>query len=115
MILLHHNQEQYPNQEGNYQDVNNLVKRKFQKVLNKAKIDRIRWHDLRHTFASILINLNQSPRYIQLQMGHASCDITMNRYSHLMPETTQNAINALDGLFIVEEKKEVLNSQLSII
>jgi len=93
----------FPNLDGNYQDVNNLVKRKFQKVLNKAKIDRIRWHYLRHTYASIMINLNQNPRYIQLQMGQASCDITMNRYSHLMPETNQNAINALDGLFAQEE------------
>lgn len=105
----------FPNQEGNYQDVNNLVKRKFHKILNNAKIDVIRWHDLRHTFASILINLNQSPRYIQLQMGHASCDITMNRYSHLMPETSQNAVNAIDSLFMVDAKKEVLNRQLSII
>ncbi len=104
----------FPNIEGNYQDVNNLVKRKFQKVLNKAKIDVIRWHDLRHTFASILINLNQSPRYIQLQMGHASCDITMNRYSHLMPETNQNAINALDGLFLNNKTQKQELKQISI-
>ncbi len=93
----------FPNLDGNYQDVNNLVKRKFQKVLNKAKIDRIRWHDLRHTYASIMINLNQNPRYIQLQMGHASCQITMDRYSHLMPETNQNAKNAIDGLFAAKQ------------
>lgn len=90
----------FPNQDGNYQDVNNLVKRKFQKVLNKAKINRIRWHDLRHTYASIMINLSQNPKYMQLQMGHASCQITMDRYSHLMPEVNQNAKNAIDGLFI---------------
>lgn len=93
----------FPNIDGNYQDVNNLVKRKFQKVLNKAKIDRIRWHDLRHTYASIQINLNQSPKYVQLQMGHASCQITMDRYSHLMPETNENAINAMDSLFANRE------------
>ncbi len=97
----------FPNLDGKYQDVNNLVKRKFQKVLNKAKIDRIRWHYLRHTFASILINLNQNPKYMQLQMGHASCQITMDRYSHLMPKTNQNAKNAIDGLFIVKEKLDL--------
>ena len=96
----------FPNKGGNYQDVNNLVKRKLQKVLNKAKIDRIRWHDLRHTYASIQLNLNQRPKYVQLQMGHASYQITMDRYSHLMPETNQNAKNAIDGLFIPIEKIE---------
>lgn len=44
---------------------------------------------------------------MQLQMGHASCDITMNRYGHLMPETNQNAVNTLDSLFLDKEKTEL--------
>lgn len=43
-------------------------------------------------------------------MGHASCDITMNRYSHLMPETSQNAINALDNLF--QNQQDILNNSI---
>jgi len=97
----------FPNKEGNYQDVNNLVKRKFQTVLNKAKIERIRWHDLRHTYASIMISQNVPIKYIQNQMGHASCQITMDRYGHLMPEVNQSAKNAIDNLFKIEEKKEL--------
>jgi integrase len=99
----------FPNREGNYQDINNLVKRKFQKVLNKAKIDVIRWHDLRHTYASIMITLSQTVpiKYIQHQLGHASIQITMDRYGHLMPEVNQNAKNAIDNLFIAKAEKEL--------
>jgi len=94
----------FPNRDGHYQDINNLVKRKFQKVLNRAKINVIRWHDLRHTYASIMITLSQTVpiKYIQHQLGHASIQITMDRYGHLMPEVNQNAKNAIDSLFAIE-------------
>ena len=46
-------------------------------------------------------------KYVQLQMGHASCQITMDRYSHLMPETNENAINAMDNLFLNRETNQL--------
>jgi len=54
-----------------------------------------------------MISQNVPIKYIQHQMGHASCQITMDRYAHLMPEVNQNAKNAIDNLFKIEEKTEL--------
>ena len=50
-----------------------MYNRKFLPAVEKAKIDKIRFHDLRHTFASLLIDRGENIKYIKNQMGHASC------------------------------------------
>lgn len=89
----------FPNQVGNYNDPNNIVKRRFYYVLDLAGVERIRFHDLRHTYASLLISQNVSPKYVQSQLGHGSIQITMDTYSHIMPEDKIRAVKVLDGLF----------------
>lgn len=93
----------FPNQEGNYLDADNMVKRRFIPVLKKAGVNIIRFHDLRHTYASLLIAQNIPIKYIQRQMGHGSIQVTMDTYGHIMPEVNQQGVNALDNLF--ENKK----------
>jgi len=66
----------FPNEAGNPLSPINMVRRKFEPALKKAEIDRIRFHDLRHTYASIQIELGENPKYIQHQMGHSSIRIT---------------------------------------
>lgn len=89
----------FHNANGNYLDPDNMVKRKFNPLLNKAGIKRIRWHDLRHTYASLLISQNLPIKYIQRQMGHSSIQVTLDRYGHLMPDIHNQAISALNRLF----------------
>jgi len=60
----------FPNGEGKTIDANNLVKREFLQTLQKAKISRINLHLLRHTYASLLIDQDENPKYIQAQMRH---------------------------------------------
>ena len=55
------------------------------KCLKLAGIRQIRFHDLRHTFASLLIEQGAHPKYIQEQMGHSSIQVTMDTYGHLFP------------------------------
>ena len=83
---------------GKFLDADNVIKRRFNKVLDGAGVARVRFHDLRHTYASLLLAKDMNIKYIQKQMGHASFEITMNTYAHLMPEvyaTSEMKINDL--------------------
>lgn len=81
--------------DGKPLDPNNLVKRIFLPTLKRAGMRRIRFHDLRHTFASLLIAQGENPKYIQNQLGHSSIQTTLDRYGHLMPETHRQAAERL--------------------
>jgi hypothetical protein len=81
----------------------NLVRREFKPALRKAKLPDIRFHDLRHGFASLLIAQGEHPKLISEQLGHSSVKITMDRYGHLMDQSYGDASARLDAtLFGVE-------------
>jgi integrase len=77
-------------------DGDNLRKRVFYKLLEKAGLRHIRIHDLRHTFASLLLQNGESLKYIQEQLGHSSIQITMDIYGHLIPGANRGAVDRLD-------------------
>lgn len=83
---------------GKCMDADNMIKRRFNKVLDEAGIAKIRFHDLRHTYASLLLAKDVNIKYIQKQMGHASFEITMNTYAHLMPEVYVSSEVKIDEL-----------------
>ena len=96
--------------DGTPLDADNLYHRDFKRILKKAGLRHIRIHDLRHTFASILIATGHNPKYIQSQMGHASINITMDLYGHLMPEVHRGAAKRSEDFvfgheMILEKKK----------
>jgi len=72
------------------------IRRDFNAVLKHAKIRRLRFHDTRHTFASLLIANRESLAYIKEQMGHSSIQITVDIYGHLVPGSNRQAVNCLD-------------------
>jgi integrase len=72
----------FPNQDGGFQDMKNLKNRHFHKCLEKAGIRRIRFHDLRHTFASLLIQNGEPLTYVKEQLGHSSIKITIPSPKH---------------------------------
>ena len=63
----------------------NLVQRHFLPLLEGAGLRRIRFHDLRHTFGSMLIQAGAPLTYVRDQMGHSSIKITVDIYGHLIP------------------------------
>ncbi len=77
-------------------DGDNLRHRVFYRVLSKAEMRRIRFHDLRHTFASLLIQNGESLAYIKDQLGHSSIKITVDTYGHLIPGANRQAVDRLD-------------------
>jgi integrase len=84
------------NEDGGPLDGDNLRHRVFYRVLARAGLRRIRFHDLRHTFASLLIAQGESLAYVRDQLGHASIQLTVDTYGHLIPGTNRQAVDRLD-------------------
>lgn len=99
----------FPNNEGNYQSAENMMKRRFLPALNRAGIDRIRFHDLRHTYASLLLANGAPMKYVQHQLGHSSITMTMDLYTHLLPEVNDKCVNLLNSIVnqAIEPQEEV--------
>lgn len=83
------------NHEGRILDTNNLRNRALRKCLEAAKLRSTRLHDLRHSFASILIQNRESLAYVKEQMGHSSIKVTVDVYGHLVPGANKKAVNKL--------------------
>jgi integrase len=82
--------------DGTILDPDNLYHRYFQPVLTKAGLRKIRLHDLRHTFGSLLIQSGASIVYVKEQMGHSSIQVTVDIYGHLIPGANVSFVDRLD-------------------
>jgi len=82
---------------GGLLDHRNVVQRVFVPFLKAAGLRKLRFHDLRHTCASILISQGESPKYIQKQLRHASVQITFDRYGHLFQDSNQETVKRMDA------------------
>ncbi len=98
----------FPNESGKPLSPINMVRRKFEPALTKANIKRIRFHDLRHGYASILIDLDENPKYIQNQMGHASINVTLDIYGHLMKTVNKEAANRLGNAIFEDDGSKMV-------
>ena len=87
-----------------------MVPRRFSRVfadmVAAAGIRKIRFHDLRHTFAYLLILQNTNIKVIQELMRHADIRTTMNVYGKLLPEVKADAVNNLTEFFKAKTNKE---------
>ncbi|UCD31836.1 MAG: site-specific integrase, partial [Desulfobacterales bacterium] len=86
----------FPNKAGNPINHNNLVNRRFAPALKDAGLPKVRFHDLRHTYASLLIEQGENIKYIQNQLGHSTPTVTLNVYAHLMKSVNQEAAYRLE-------------------
>ena len=85
------------NRAGNLLDINHLRRRVFYKILEKAKMRRIRMHDLRHTYATLRIQSGHNIADVSKQLGHHSINITVDTYYHWMPGNKKSEVNQLDS------------------
>ena len=76
-----------------------FVTKKFQKLLKANSLPRIRFHELRHSCASILINMGFTLKDVQEWLGHSDITITANIYSHLDVTRKQNMADKLSSSF----------------
>jgi integrase len=72
------------------------VLRMFRRVLRKAQLPKMRFHDLRHSCASLLLAQHISPRVVMETLGHSRISVTMDTYTHVMPALMQDAADAMD-------------------
>ncbi len=94
-LLRSHQKTQNPQTEivcassnGTYLDSGN-VRRTMKSICEEANIKRIRFHDLRHTHATLLSEIASTPKIIQERLGHADSRITLERYTHVSSELHQ--------------------------
>ena len=76
----------------------NLVGRSFKALLKRAGLPDVRFHDLRHTCATLMLGTGLSPKVAQERLGHSDVSVTMGVYSHVTPETRSEAAEAIEGL-----------------
>jgi integrase len=95
----------FANTVGRPISAGNLLRRSFYPLLTKAGLPRMRFHDLRHTSATLLLEKNIHPRIVQERLGHAGVGITLDTYSHVTPTMQRQAADAFDEL--LSEKPEV--------
>lgn len=84
---------------GTPQDASNLLKHSFYPLLEKAGVPRIRFHDLRHTCATVLLAQGVHPKLVQEQLGHSQISLTLDTYSHVMPDMKREVAAKMDALF----------------
>ena len=68
----------------------------FTPLLTKAKLPRIRMHDCRHTYASLLLEAGAPIHYVKEQLGHSSIATTVDLYGHLSPGANRSVLDSLD-------------------
>jgi integrase len=75
----------------------NLRRRSFARLLKRAGLPSKRFHDLRHTCATLLLSRNVHPKYVQELLGHATIAITLDTYSHVLPGMGDQTAAAMES------------------
>ncbi len=83
---------------GTSLDSSNIVSRSFKPLLKSAGLPDIRFHDLRHACATLLLSEGVPVKVVQEVLGHSSVSVTMDVYSHVLPDMQEKAAAAMDGL-----------------
>lgn len=86
----------FANQAGKPITASNLLRRSFEPLLKRADLPRIRFHDLRHTAATLLLEQNVNAKVVQEMLGHTRISTTLDLYSHVTPTMQQRAVETLD-------------------
>lgn len=86
----------FVNPDGQPIDGIHLLRYRFLPILRQAGLPRIRFHELRHTAATLLLLQGINPKIVSELLGHSSVAITLDLYSHVLPDMQQQAAAAMD-------------------
>lgn len=84
--------------DGGFLRKGNIYRRSFAPLMKASKLPTIRFHDLRHTHATILLAAGENVKVISERLGHASIQITLDTYAHVLPSMQKQAANTLQRL-----------------
>jgi len=90
----------FPSEIGTPRRGANVVYRSFRPLLESVGLPRIRFHDLRHTAATLLLGEGIHPKVVSEMLGHASVQLTLDTYSHVTPTMQQEAAKTMDSIFV---------------
>lgn len=82
------------------------VLRMFRRVLRTAQLPRMRFHDLRHSCASLLLAQHIPARVVMETLGHSRISVTMDTYTHVMPALMHDAADAMDRSLDSEQERD---------
>ena len=88
----------FPGKISETMDATAWRRRVFDIMVRKAGLEKMRVHDLRHTYASLALAGGQPLIWIQHQLGHHSIQITADTYSHLIPDADRSAVDKMDDV-----------------
>jgi integrase len=80
--------------------------RRWHAFCERGGLPRVRFHDLRHSTATLLLERGVHPSIVAMLLGHSSAVLTLQTYSHAAPELAAEAVRALDGLFPVQNEAQ---------
>jgi integrase len=88
----------FPAPSGAMWRKDNFMARVFRPAAKRAELDRLTFHDLRHTCASLMIAADANPLEVAAQLGHKDARLVLQRYGHLYPGASERAVQALDRI-----------------
>ncbi|MBP1595669.1 MAG: hypothetical protein H6Q05_1046, partial [Acidobacteria bacterium] len=96
----------FPTENGGVMNRAHII-RAITRTLRKAKLPlHFSAHSFRHSFASQLLQMGESPAYVQRQLGHSSIKMTVDTYGKWLPAGNKNAVDRLDGEVALPEVRE---------
>ncbi|WP_081800264.1 tyrosine-type recombinase/integrase [Metaclostridioides mangenotii] len=81
---------------------NNRPAKLFHSILKKLDIPQMKFHALRHSYATRLFEAGVPPKTVQALMGHYDISITMDIYTHVMGDSKLEAVEKIDDLFNIK-------------
>jgi DNA-binding XRE family transcriptional regulator len=101
----------FPNLSGGV-IISSTLHRSFKTLLRYAGLPDVRFHALRHTAATLMLEANVNPRVVQEMLGHANIRQTMDTYSHVLPNMQQQAADRMD-IMLVKLRRSEATSEIS--
>ncbi len=95
----------FAKEDGHPLDLFNLGERWLDPIIKAAGVRRIRFHDLRHTCATLLLQAGVNPKVVQERLGHKDVTTTLNRYSHVLPGMQKEATRRLGSLLYGPQRR----------
>ncbi|MBX3439489.1 MAG: site-specific integrase [Planctomycetaceae bacterium] len=83
----------------------NFMRRYFHPLLKAAGVPTVRFHDLRHTSATLMLADGVHPKIVQERLGHSQISLTLDTYSHVLPEMDQAAAGTFDRVLKPRQKR----------
>jgi integrase len=86
-------------ERGGFLRKSNVCRRSFRSVMKRAQLPQIRFHDLRHTAATLLLMAGENVKVVSERLGHEDIQITLTTYAHVLPTMQKGAAEKMNRIF----------------